>query len=146
MYDSNGGSRRSSGSLGPGALTQLRRAVLDILMRTRQPLTAYELLESLQAQRSATPAGVYRSLHYLVTHGLAHRIASRKAFVACRQGAHAHINQFLMCRLCGGVTEVASGPVMMVVEGQSKRSGFRVEAGTLELSGICRPCQRKQSP
>lgn len=137
--------RRSSGNHDSRILTRLRQAVLDILVRARQPLTAYEVLESLQAQRAATPAGVYRTLHYLIAQGLVHRIASRKAFVACQQAGHAHINQFLMCRLCGGVTELAGGPVVSVADDQGKRSGFLVETGTLELSGVCKPCRVRAS-
>lgn len=141
MQSRKGGSGHSLGRAESRPLTRLRQAVLDILEQTQEPLTAYALLESLQAQRPATPAGVYRSLDYLVAHGLAHRIASRKAFVACRAAAHPHITEFLMCRACGQVIEIASGPLAAMVNDQIVQSGFIVETGTLELSGLCHSCQ-----
>jgi Fur family zinc uptake transcriptional regulator len=121
-------------------LTRLRRHVFLILLRANGPITAYELLDRLRAERSATPAGVYRSLDFLVAHGLVHRLESRKAFVACAHPDHPHVSQFLICRACGAAVELEDDRIASVVGEWSRRLGFKVEAETLEVSGSCATC------
>src|SRR3954454_13690208 len=122
-------------------LTRLRRQVLAILIEAEGPLSAYELLDRLREERSATPAGVYRSLDFLLAHGLAHRLDSRKAFIACIQPDHPHISQFLICRRCGTAVEVEDDRISSVVGEWSRRLGFEVEGESLEVSGSCASCR-----
>jgi Fur family transcriptional regulator, zinc uptake regulator len=126
-------------------LTRLRRQVLGLLLEAEGPVTAYELLDRLRAERSATPAGVYRSLDFLLAHGLVHRLDSRKAFVACIHPDHPHVSQFLICRRCGTAVEVEDERISSVVGEWSQRLGFEVEAESLEVSGSCATC-RTQPP
>ena len=65
-------------------LTRLRRQVFTVLLQARGPITAYELLDRLRAERSATAAGVYRSLDFLVAQGLAHRACAPRKSCALR--------------------------------------------------------------
>jgi len=122
-------------------LTRLRRQVLGLLLEAEGPVTAYELLGRLRAERSATPAGVYRSLDFLTSRGLAHRLDSRKAFVACIHPDHPHVSQFLICRRCGTAVEVEDERISSVVGEWSQRLGFEVEAESLEVSGSCATCR-----
>jgi Fur family transcriptional regulator, zinc uptake regulator len=122
-------------------LTRLRRQVLGVLLEAEGPVTAYELLDRLRVERSATPAGVYRSLDFLISHGLAHRLDSRKAFVACIHPDHPHVSQFLICRRCGTAVEVEDERISSVVGEWSERLGFEVEAESLEVSGSCATCR-----
>ena len=122
-------------------LTRLRRQVLGLLLEAEGPVTAYELLDRLRAERSATPAGVYRSLDFLLAHGLVHRLDSRKAFVACIHPDHPHVSQFLICRRCGTAVEVEDERISSVVGEWSRRLGFEVEAESLEVSGSCATCR-----
>jgi Fur family transcriptional regulator, zinc uptake regulator len=122
-------------------LTRLRRQVLALLLEADGPITAYELLDRLRAERSATPAGVYRSLDFLVAHGLAHRLESRKAFVACIHPDHPHVSQFLICRRCGTAVELEDHRIASLVDEWSQKLGFEVEAETLEVSGSCAACR-----
>lgn len=122
-------------------LTRLRRQVLAVLFEAEGPLTAYELLDRLRAERSATAAGVYRSLDFLLAHGLAHRLDSRKAFIACIQPDHPHVSQFLICRRCGTTVEIDDDRIASVVSEWSHRLGFEVEAEMLEVSGSCSKCR-----
>ena len=122
-------------------LTRLRRQIFWLLSRADGPMTAYELLDRLRSERSATAAGVYRSLDFLVAHGLAHRLESRKAFVACAHPDHPHVSQFLICRRCGTTVELEDERIASVVGEWSRRLGFEVEAETLEVSGSCSSCR-----
>lgn len=122
-------------------LTRLRRQIFSLLSRADGPMTAYELLDRLRSERSATAAGVYRSLDFLVAQGLAHRLESRKAFVACAHPDHPHVSQFLICRRCGTTVELEDERIASVVGEWSRRLGFEVEAETLEVSGSCSSCR-----
>jgi Fur family transcriptional regulator, zinc uptake regulator len=122
-------------------LTRLRRQVFMVLLQASGPITAYELLDRLRTERSATAAGVYRSLDFLVAQGLAHRLESRKAFIACAYPDHPHVSQFLICRRCGNTVEVEDDRIVSVVGEWSQRLGFEVEAETLEVSGSCSTCR-----
>jgi Fur family transcriptional regulator, zinc uptake regulator len=122
-------------------LTRLRRQVLSLLLEADGPVTAYELLDRLRSERSATAAGIYRSLDFLLANGLAHRLESRKAFVACIHPDHPHVSQFLICRRCGTAVEVEDERISSVVGEWSRRLGFEVEAESLEVSGSCATCR-----
>lgn len=124
-----------------GRLTRLRRQVLEVLLKADGPVTAYELLDRLRTERSATAAGVYRSLEFLVTQGLAHRLESRKAFIACAHPNHPHVSQFLICRRCGTTIEIDDNRIASVVGEWSRNHRFEVEAETLEVSGFCATCR-----
>jgi Fur family zinc uptake transcriptional regulator len=115
--------------------------VLALLLEADGPVTAYELLDRLRAKRSATPAGIYRSLDFLLTNRLAHRLESRKAFVACIHPDHPHVSQFLICRRCGTAVEVEDERISSVVREWSRKLGFQVEAESLEVSGSCATCR-----
>src|ERR1039458_9984114 len=67
-------------------LTPVRRRVLEALLASHAPLGAYELIDRL-ALCGARPAPItiYRALDFLREQGLAHRIESRNAFIACVQ-------------------------------------------------------------
>ena len=123
-------------------LTRLRREVLALLLAAERPLTAYEILERLRPKdRAATAAGVYRSLDFLSTHRLAHRIESSKAFVACVFPEHAHPSQMLVCRRCGTAVETEDSRVVEAAENLGRRLGFALDRGALELTGLCSSCQ-----
>jgi Fur family transcriptional regulator, zinc uptake regulator len=125
-----------------GRLTRLRRHVLAILLAAERPLTAYEILELLRpAERAATPAGVYRSLDFLTARGLAHRIESSKAFVACVFPEQAHPSQMLVCRRCGTAVETGDSRVAEAAANLGRRLGFALDRGALELTGLCPSCQ-----
>src|SRR5579871_4177365 len=73
-----------------GRLTPLRRKVLTLLLESHGPAKAYDLLQQLGDDGAAKPPSVYRSLDFLLEMGLAHRIESLNAFIACGHWDHGH--------------------------------------------------------
>ncbi len=125
-----------------GRLTRQRRAVLARLLAATRPMSAYELLELLRPDDgSATPASVYRSLDFLMQHGLAHRLETTRSFVACGHPDHAHAVQFLICRQCGTVVEAEDKRVEAATRSLGQRLGFALDQRTVELTGTCATCQ-----
>jgi Fur family zinc uptake transcriptional regulator len=123
-------------------LTPLRRRVLQLVLASSRPPTAYEILDQLRpTDSSATPAGVYRSLEFLADHGLVHRLESTKTFVACAIPDHAHPSQMLICRRCGTAVEAEDPRVASAAENLSRRLGFALDRRTVELTGVCATCR-----
>lgn len=125
-------------------LTPMRRAVLEQLIHAGRPLGAYQLLHRLGAGRNtATPAppAVYRSLDFLLEHGLVHRLETARAYVACLHPEHPHAAQFLICRRCGTVVETEDERVAGAAEALGERAGFVLEQQSVELTGVCASCQ-----
>jgi Fur family zinc uptake transcriptional regulator len=125
-----------------GRLTRQRRAVLAKLLDAKRPMTAYEILDVMRPEdASATPASVYRSLDFLLEHGVAHRLETTRSFVACEHPDHAHAVQFLICRQCGTVVETEDTRVESATASLGKRLGFALDQRTVELTGTCATCQ-----
>ncbi|HEX2555425.1 MAG TPA: Fur family transcriptional regulator [Microvirga sp.] len=127
-------------------LTPIRRQVLEALYATHKPLGAYDLVAQLAGQESRgrplAPVTVYRALDFLMEQGLAHRLASRNAFIACPHGhGPADLVAFLICETCGGVDERASAPLSRAVAGLLAGERFQPQRQVLEISGRCGHCR-----
>jgi Fur family zinc uptake transcriptional regulator len=127
-------------------LTRIRRQVLAALADTHAPIGAYELIERLEDEGGHRPAPitVYRALDFLLEQGLAHRIESRNAFIAC---AHDHagrgVAMFLICETCGSVGEAISDAVAKSLATAAGGVGFTPRAQVVEIAGICAHCRGK---
>ncbi len=137
-------------------LTPLRRRVLELVWRghaagNHAPVRAYDLLARLSSNndtaketRPAAPPTVYRALEFLLAQGLIHRIESLNAYVGCMHPEGAHGGQFLICSDCGAAAEVHDPRVDAAVARRAKELGFAVRRKTIEVEGVCPPCQRRQ--
>ncbi|MBE7220117.1 MAG: transcriptional repressor, partial [Caulobacteraceae bacterium] len=117
-------SRAETRSLEAGARwTQPRRRVYELLVRGGGPVKAYDLMQAFDAGRAAKPPTVYRALEFLEEQGLAHRIPSLNAYVACDEDDAAHTAAFLICDCCGSADEFDPGRLGAVAATASAR-GF----------------------
>ena len=121
-------------------LTAGRRRVLELLLRAGRPAKAYDLIAQFgEDGRPAKPPTVYRALDFLERQGLAHRIESLNAYVACRHGDKAHVAAFLICDCCHTSREVETGgPPELLATGE--RLGFSLKGVTIEGHGLCAEC------
>ncbi|KAA2238290.1 Fur family transcriptional regulator [Salinarimonas soli] len=125
-------------------LTPIRRDVLAALYATHKPLGAYDLVEALRrdGERALAPISIYRALDFLMEQGLAHRLASRNAFVACPHGhGPCDLVAFLICETCGGVDELSSEPLSAALRGLLARERFAPRTQVLEIAGRCSHCE-----
>ncbi len=136
--------------LGAGeTLTPLRRRVLELLLAEPGPAKAYDLLSRLDSSHGpAKPPTIYRALEFLVRMGLAHRIESLNAFVACGVGACARSTVFFICERCGAAREFDAGHAMTDLAEAAAAHGFVIHRTTIEASGLCAACLSagQQSP
>jgi len=124
-------------------LTSRRRQVLEILLASHQPLGAYDILAELNRaapREQVAPPIVYRALEFLMDEGLIHRIESRNAFISCVRPGHHCGAQFLICRDCEQVAELAGGDNGLLDEADNL--GFAVDHSVVEITGVCAECQK----
>ena len=124
-------------------LTPIRRKVLEALLASHQPLGAYDLIDRLgKREEKPAPITIYRALDFLRDNGLAHRIESRNAFIAC---AHNHDSHdpvvFLICEKCGAVGEAAAAAVADTIRTASRAAGFTPKTPVIEITGVCGHCK-----
>jgi Fur family zinc uptake transcriptional regulator len=124
------------------ALTPLRRRVLELLIDRPGPSKAYDLLPQLDSDTAkAKPPTIYRALEFLVRMGLAHRIESLNAFIACDVGACGRSTMFLICTQCGRAEEFDAGHALIDLTEAAKSDGFAIRRTTIEAQGLCGQCQ-----
>ena len=126
-----------------GRLTDIRRQVLALVLRSGEPIGAYSLLDRLKAEKAnATPATVYRALDFLQAHGLIHKVERLNAFIGCADVGehHHHAVQFLICRACGSVAEMEDVGIAEAVGSAAAGCGFRPARATVEVEGTCAAC------
>lgn len=122
-------------------LTEIRRKVLELLLREHRALGAYDLLEKLaQAGWSRQPPVVYRALAFLTEHGLVHKVERLNAYVACAHPAAHHAPVFLICTGCQKVAEGVT-TLDSALGDVATASGFSVARAAIEAEGTCPACQ-----
>jgi Fur family zinc uptake transcriptional regulator len=104
--------------------------VLDVLRSAVAPMTAYEVLKSVQSDRPWAPPTAYRALNRLVEEGRAHRLESINAYVAC---SHGRAEELAEDRLIAQLTHIA------------KAHRFQIDRAVIELTGCCAPCAGRPS-
>lgn len=122
-------------------LTPPRRRVLELLLQAGEAVKAYDLIARYGPDGvAAKPPTVYRALDFLEKNGLAHRIASISAYVACSVGDRAHAAAFLICDCCGATAEVTP-PEGEALRRAAEAAGYALERTTIEGHGRCPACR-----
>jgi Fur family zinc uptake transcriptional regulator len=124
------------------ALTDNYQQVYRALHSNGAPMTAYEVLDAVRQHGISAPPTVYRALNRLVDDGLAHRLESISAYVACADPEHHHDSAvFAICNQCGGIEELLAASVIKRLHSRAAEQGFKVSDTTVELRGRCAGCQ-----
>jgi Fur family zinc uptake transcriptional regulator len=118
--------------------------VLQVLRSAVAPMTAYEVLKSVQSDRPWAPPTAYRALNRLVEEGRAHRLESINAYVACSHGHHAGVIAVIaICQACGRAEELAEDRLVKQLKHTTAANGFQVDRAVIELTGRCAPCANR---
>lgn len=121
-------------------MTKIRRKVLRLLLESDEPSKAYDLLANLDGEGAAKPPTVYRALDFLQEQGLAHKIESLNAYVACGHTSHKHSAVFLICETCGAAEELHAVATNEALRAETAAAGFTVRQAVIEARGTCRAC------
>lgn len=115
--------------------------VLSVLNACEKPMTAYQILEELQAHEpDIAPPTVYRTLSALTDQGRAHRLESIKAFVPCRCNHAESVPVLAICEECGSVEEHDGSGLLPKLTKLTEQSAFRAERHIVEIHGQCGIC------
>ena len=126
----------------PAKLAPNHAKVYDALRAGARPMTAYELIDAVRAGGISAPPTVYRALNKLIDLGLAHRLESLNAFVACsHEDEHRSGAIFLICNTCGETREVVDRSLDQHLRQTSGEYAFHVTQATVELRGHCADCE-----
>lgn len=122
-----------------GRATRTRVAVLDILSRAGRPLAHDEVAAALAAAAvEHDRVTLYRTLDWLVTHALAHRVAGTDRvwrFSAALDEAHGHAH--FHCARCGAMFCMEA---LQPVVAATLPCGFECERAELTFHGRCPSC------
>jgi Fur family transcriptional regulator, zinc uptake regulator len=127
-------------------LSQTQERILHLLTSAARPLSAYDLLGQLRGEGVTAPPTVYRALERLMREGLAHRIESLNAFVACNRPHHGDLAAFAICDHCGAVQELIETELGTQLSAVAARHGFHAGRLMVELRGHCAACADKAHP
>jgi Fur family zinc uptake transcriptional regulator len=127
---------------GRRTLTKNEALVFGALRKSDQPMSAYALLDNLRDDGLRAPVQVYRALDRLVEFGMAHRLESLNAFVACNHPDCDDAGQtaFAICDSCGKVTEFTDPALETRLADWANRASFVPNRTTVELRGHCADC------
>lgn len=120
--------------------TRIRRKVLRLLVESNEPAKAYDLLSNLDGEGAAKPPTVYRALDFLQEVGLAHKIESLNAYVACGHTSHNHSAVFLICDSCGSAAELHAVETTNALNAETEAAGFQLQNAIIEAHGTCKAC------
>ena len=127
--------------------TKRRAAVLEILERQPQPITAEQIFLKLNGLKvSASLSTVYRELDSLVGSGLAVKVsinAGGKALYEYNRMVHKH---YLICLGCKKMIALDVCPLKSFEEKVEEQTHFVITDHKLNLYGYCPECRAKGLP
>jgi len=121
-------------------LTKIRKKVLQLMLEHKEPAKAYDLLQRLDGEGAAKPPTIYRALDFLLEMGLAHKIESLNAYVACGHWGHKHMAVFLICDACHTVSELHADKTHAALDEELSATGFERTSSVIEVHGVCVKC------
>ncbi|RZF90865.1 transcriptional repressor [Pseudoalteromonas sp. CO302Y] len=126
-----------------------RKQILQILLTTDVPLSAYELVScyKLRTSSSVSVMSVYRILRFLESVNLVRRLNSANKYIAYDAGSESFNDDpslFLICRHCQKVeTLTVSQSDVATLFPHFAEVGFTSQTTQFEMMGVCNECQAK---
>jgi Fur family ferric uptake transcriptional regulator len=129
-----------AGSGAPRRLTAQRQLVAQALRHAGRTVGAVELFDTLRAGHPHLGrATVFRTLDLLVELGLAQRFEGEGhvyLYTSCEPVHHHH----LVCRTCGGTTDIDDAEVDALINSVRRRHAFLLDHQSLDFYGTCARC------
>ena len=125
------------------SLSKNQQIILDLIVKSSEPLKAYSILFNVQKKGINAPLQVYRALDKLVEIGKIHKIESRNAFIAC-QNSSCQISKataFSICESCENVSEISNSKLSKYLANFADEAGMKYNKYNLEFFGLCKKCK-----
>ena len=124
-------------------LSKNQQIILDLIVKSSEPLKAYSILFNVQKKGINAPLQVYRALDKLVEIGKIHKIESRNAFIAC-QNSSCQVSKataFSICESCENVSEISNSKLSKYLANFADEAGMKYNKYNLEFFGLCKKCK-----
>ena len=125
-------------------LTPQRLAILQVLHEAGGHLSAADIFSRAgQKVPGMTEATVYRTLDFLVAHGMAFiaHIGSGRIVYESAENQHHH----LICHKCGGSVAVTQTDLQPIYDHLERSTGFRLDSSHVTFFGLCPGCKTDPS-
>jgi len=119
-------------------LTEIRRHVYTCLLKSDNPLGAYDILDMLNGVGAKKPPTVYRALDWLMKMGLVKKVASVSKYVALQPQKNSQTIAFLLCQKCGQTESFDPGPMTESLKAIAEKSGYADCETVIEIVGHCK--------
>ncbi len=124
--------------------TKSRLAILDILERSVQPVSAEQIfLELKEKNISANLSTVYRTLDKLTEKKLVTKLqitGDSRALFEYNRMVHKH---YLICLECKKITAIESCPLGDYVKALARETDYSIAGHRLDIYGFCPDCRKK---
>lgn len=128
-------------------LTPKRRDVLTILLQEEKAVSAYELMALFKAHfnKELLTMTAYRTLEFLESMQLAHKLNIANKYVACAhigcETSH-ELPHFLICQQCLRVDELSHDMPNNLnnITSKVEETGYQLYSPQIELNCICNMC------
>lgn len=118
--------------------TPIRRQILELIWDNAPHIKAYEIQKTLaDADVKLNPPTIYRTLDFLYSNGLIHRIESLNAYAPCHDFEDYHEGQFVICERCNSVIEIHEDDIVKKLFESIRKIGIEPSSQTIEIRGRC---------
>jgi len=122
-------------------ITKLRKFLLQILLKNKEPLSVEDLISSLSKHKiNVHKTSVYRQLDVLKKVEIIREIQfgeNKKRYEIFSDNHHHH----LVCNDCGKIEDIESDKDLDILESKIiKEKKFKVTSHLLEFFGLCAKC------
>lgn len=125
--------------------TKQRYTILSIIESAKEPITAEEIFKKLvNEEYKINLSTVYRNLNLLTGKNVLLKILKGDGTAAYEINNSSHSHYITCCMCNSSILIDDTCPVKKLSETVSEKTGFKVTGHTLQLTGICSECLKKQ--
>lgn len=125
-------------------VTKQRLAIIEILEKVKDPLTAEDIYDQLQDKELMNYSTVYRTLNTLSEKGGVIKTGEPGGKMYFQLKGHHHHHE-LECVACHKQVIIETCPVEAFSRLVSKETGFVVTEHSLQIKGLCEACAAHHS-
>lgn len=126
-------------------ITSLRKDILEIIAKSKTPISAYTILGLLKKSRPGSePPTVYRVIDYFLQKKVIHKIDSDNTYTMCshlEEVTKKNHGVLLTCLKCNSSEEIYEESFFHALELMAKRKQFKIDCPIIQVKGICVSCK-----
>jgi Fur family transcriptional regulator, ferric uptake regulator len=123
--------------------TKSKSLVLQLLQQSKTPLTLQELFTYVQQQQPTVAySTIFRIVRDLSQSKKLIQIDWKERGSRYEWAERTH-HHHLVCNNCHAVADIQDDELQLNLETVTKNTGFSIQDHSIELFGVCQPCQTK---